>query len=370
MQIKTETRVGLFILVALAIFFYMTFRIGVFRFDMGSYASYIVNFKDVSGLLKKADVKIAGVKVGWVEELSLRKDEYEAQAQIMVLKRYKLRSDSYAIVRQDGLLGTKYLEIFPGDPLLSTLPPGSVLSKPSKAPVSVDELLYEFKNIAHNVQDVTSSLKDIFGSEEGKQRLSDSLRNIDHAVDQFASVTEILNRTMQNNEENINSILQDMRDFSANAREVMPHFGDDVRRLADRLDYDIFPAFQTSMEKISEVFDRDFNRVATRLEGTSDALEDAALQAREGMKNISSVAQKIDQGKGFLGKLVHDEDTYRDLQVAAQGLKNYFTVIDNLGIVFDTHFESMHKPGEHFADLKDAKAEGGTEKAGAAGCSL
>src|SRR5579872_4199939 len=127
-----ETRVGLFVLTALCILAYMGFQIFVFRFDRGRYADYILYFKDISGLSRKGDVKIAGVKVGWVDSVTLAaNDEMLAEVKVKVLKDYSLYSDSYALVRQDGLLGPKFIEINPGDPLLRKLAPGDPLGRPS-----------------------------------------------------------------------------------------------------------------------------------------------------------------------------------------------------------------------------------------------
>jgi phospholipid/cholesterol/gamma-HCH transport system substrate-binding protein len=348
LRIKTETRVGLFILVALAIFFYMTFHIGVFRLNVSSYSPYLINFKDVSGLAPKAPVKVAGVKVGWVEDIYLVEDDYDVQARVMIKKTCILRSDSSAIVRQDGVLGTKYLEIVPGDPLLPSLSAGATLGKPSRELVSIDELLYKFQSIANNVDDVTSALKDVFGSEENKKRLTDSMKNMDYAIERFAAVTESLDRTMANNETNINIILENFREFSVDAKDILPSLKGDISRVANRLDSDVFPAFQESMERISEVFDRDFNRVATKLEGTTFSLEEAAEQARDSFRSLHSVTQKIDDGKGLIGKLVNEEEAYHDIRVAARGLKNYFSTVDSMGIVIDSHFESMFRPAENF----------------------
>ena len=62
MRLNTETTVGIFVLAAFGVFFYMTFQIGVFRLDSTNYRAHKVFFVDVSGLSRKADVKIAGVK--------------------------------------------------------------------------------------------------------------------------------------------------------------------------------------------------------------------------------------------------------------------------------------------------------------------
>lgn len=82
---NVETRVGIFVLLALGVFAYMGFQIGAFRFDRGSYSKYTLLFKDISGLARKADVKIAGVKVGWVEEITLLPDDHLTVARAVVM---------------------------------------------------------------------------------------------------------------------------------------------------------------------------------------------------------------------------------------------------------------------------------------------
>ena len=337
---NTENRVGIFVLAALGIFAYMGFKIGAFRFDRGHYAQYTMYFKDVSGLSKKADVKIAGVKVGWVEDIGLEPDNgLKAEASVMVLRDYKLHSDAYAVVRQEGLLGAKYLELIPGDSLLPQLKEGQTLSKPSKSPVSIDELMSQFQKIAGNVEEITDSFRGAVGGVQGKEQLQSMFENFNLTAEKMARFSEVLERSFVRNEDNLDSILQ---------------LGNDLRRLADRLDKDVLPSFQENIDKIANVFDRDFNRIATKLEAAAGAMEEASIEARDGLRNVSSIAEKIDEGKGLLGKLVNEDETYRDLKVAVQGLRNYFAKVDRMEIIFDTHFESMHRRAENY-DHEDTK---------------
>ena len=335
MQIKTETSVGLFILVALGIFFYMTFNIGVFRFDRRDYYPYTVYFKDVSGLQKKADVKIAGVKVGWVESIELLQDgDLQAKAHIMVHNRYHLYRDAHAVVRQEGLLGSKYLEVIPGDPMLPALGSGQALGKPAQPPVNIDELLQRFKVIATNVEDITGSLKDVIGSEE-RDQLRSMMDNFSSAANSMAAFSATLDRTLQHNESNIDSMLSDFKDLARDVRTG-------------------WPSVQHGIENVSTAVDRDLNRIATKFETSADAIEEAALQARDGLRSVAEVADKINEGRGLLGKLVTEDETYHDLKSAVQGLKNYFAKVDKLGIVFDAHSENMWGIGENFVDHIDS----------------
>ena len=325
---------GVFVIFALGILFYMTFNIGVFRLNRGDYNHYTVYFEDVSGLQKKAEVKIAGVKVGWVESIDLLQDGVlQAKALITVLKVYELHTDAYAIVRQDGILGAKYLEIVPGDSLLPALGSGQALGKPGRPPVNVDELFQKFKVIANNVEDITNSIKNVVGS-DGTDNLRSIITNFNTASSHLSAFSDSLERTISSNEQNLNSMISDFKDFAKEIRTGWPNL-------------------QSSIEKMSNVIDRDLNRFATKFESTAGAVEDAAVQARDGLRSISDVADKINEGRGLLGKLVTEDETYSDIKVAVQGLKNYFAKVERLGIVFDAHSESMWGKAENFTDHLD-----------------
>lgn len=340
MQGKIETYVGLFVIAALGIFFYMGFRIGAFRFDKGKYNTYTMYFKDISGLSRKGDVKIAGVKVGWVETVDLVAGEtLRAKADVMIDKNYTLYSDAYPIVRQDGLLGPKFIEIIPGDPLLRKIPSGETLSQPSVEPVNIDKIMHQFKDIAENVNDVSLALKEAIGTPEGKEQLRAIVENLDSTIQKFSSFAEKVDRSIGRNEENINSFLE---------------IGNHVRSLSLKLQDEVLPSFQAGIDTIASVVDRDFGRVAQKIEDTIGSFEEASIQARDSLKAMSSVAEKIDEGKGLLGKLINEDETYRDLRVAVKGFKNYLTKLDRIQIVFDSHFETMHRPAEHY-EYQDAK---------------
>lgn len=185
MQIKTETKVGLFVILAIAIFIFMVMGIGAFRWSTSGYMAYKVAFDDVSGLSQKAEVKIAGVKVGWVTSLDLSAADHRARADIMVNKKYRLYDNASAIVRQEGLIGTKYLEVIPGDPMLPKLQAGDSLARPGREAVSVDELLFKFKNIATHVEQITNNFKEAFTGADRAEQLKSTVENISKAAAKF-----------------------------------------------------------------------------------------------------------------------------------------------------------------------------------------
>ena len=177
LRIRTETTVGIFMLVATGIFIYMSYQIGVFRFDRSKYSHYTLFFSDVSGLNRKADIKIAGVKVGWVDTLKIIDQGQQVEVGILVLKECILHQNASAVIRQEGMLGSKFVELYPGDPHSDIISPGGALQKLSRETASLDEVMYEFRQLARNMNDVTKSLKEVLAS------------NVSQAGDQIASLS-------------------------------------------------------------------------------------------------------------------------------------------------------------------------------------
>jgi len=318
LRIKTETSVGLFILVAIGIFLYMSFQIGVFRFDTARYNRYSVFFHDISGLNTKANVQIAGVKVGWVEAVDLVSDGQQVRADVMVLKSYVLHTDAYGVIRQDGLLGTKYVELHPGDSRLPTIKPGGILMRASQDPVSIDQILVELQDISKNISDVTKSFKNVFGGDAGAARIEDMIGNFTKASDRVATFVTSLEGVVERNEHSFTDLVSDLRIVIGDLKQDLPNT---TRELRD------------SINRASTAIDRDLGRLMTKFEDTTGPLSD--------------VMTKINKGEGILGKLISDEDMGRDAKVAIDGVKKYFSKIDKLGVVFDVRGEGMYGIGDH-----------------------
>ena len=140
----------------------------------------------------------------------------------MIDKRYSIRSDATALVRQDGLLGVKFLEINPGDPLLPALSKGQALGNPGKSPASVDSLIQKFSSVADNVEEITSSLKDAVVGANHQGQLKDMVSRFHIASEKIASFSEGLDRIVGKNENDVNALVADLRNFAHDLRAGYP----------------------------------------------------------------------------------------------------------------------------------------------------
>ncbi len=99
-------------------------------------------FDHIDGLGVGADVRVAGVKVGTVNQERIDPQSVQAVVELTVRDDIKLPKDSAAIVTSESLLGGKYLSLQPGgDETL--LQPGQTITI-TQSSVSLEELLGKF----------------------------------------------------------------------------------------------------------------------------------------------------------------------------------------------------------------------------------
>jgi phospholipid/cholesterol/gamma-HCH transport system substrate-binding protein len=111
------------------------------RSAVSGYTIY-AKFDRIDGLGVGADVRLAGVKVGSVNEERIDPQTFQAVVGLTVRNDMKLPIDSAAIVTSESLLGGKYLTLQPGgDETL--LQPGQTITI-TQSSVSLEELLGKF----------------------------------------------------------------------------------------------------------------------------------------------------------------------------------------------------------------------------------
>lgn len=100
------------------------------------------SFRSVEGITVGTDVRLAGVKVGSVTDLSLNPTTFFADATISMRSDVLLPTDSTLLVSSEGLLGGSFVEVLPGG-AIDNLGPGDEIEDTQGA-VSLITLLLKF----------------------------------------------------------------------------------------------------------------------------------------------------------------------------------------------------------------------------------
>ncbi len=107
-----ETSIGLAFIVIVLAFSTMLFKNNTS--NSMQYYSVLAECDNASGVNNGTDVKIAGIKIGYVDNISLNEQNYNAHITIKLNKDIKIPKDSTAAIVTDGFFGGKLIKIDPG----------------------------------------------------------------------------------------------------------------------------------------------------------------------------------------------------------------------------------------------------------------
>jgi len=107
-----EFWVGLFVILGLLAFSYISINVARMKFSDRGYKKITAVFTDVSGLKLGAPVEVAGVQVGSVSNVNL--EDTRALVTLQILEAFPVRDDDIAQIRTKGIIGDKYVRLSPG----------------------------------------------------------------------------------------------------------------------------------------------------------------------------------------------------------------------------------------------------------------
>lgn len=107
-----EATVGAFVVIAAVIFFYFGYT-STHHEANKTYRLYAL-FDRIDGLNIGNDVRMSGVKIGYVESFELDPQSYQAKVALRVKHDLKLSTDTRAEISSESLMGGKYLALTPG----------------------------------------------------------------------------------------------------------------------------------------------------------------------------------------------------------------------------------------------------------------
>lgn len=114
MQRRSWAEVGAGALVLLVAIVFLAYAIGQSGRASASGYSLSARFDRIDGLSSGADVRLAGVRVGRVEDMRVDPQTFLARVTFRLDAGIRLPRDSSAEITSDGLLGGRYVALVPG----------------------------------------------------------------------------------------------------------------------------------------------------------------------------------------------------------------------------------------------------------------
>ncbi len=283
MKWSNEARIGLAVFGAAMILLAGIIYLRGIDLRSKEYALHVF-YRNVNGLKDGDVVTVGGLSIGRVESMVLAGNQIAVNLSIGT--KVHLPRDSKALLKSQTIMGGKFIEITPGADSLILLN-GDTLSGSYEADLS--ELTATLSPISSNVLGILENVNSTF-DEPTRLRIQNIVADLARSS---ARLQEVVRAGAKNAD-------QAFLDFSS--------FSKDLARFARTLD-----TLAVTQRGNLDTGMTAFRRVAVNMDRLSAKLENTA-------ESLNEVLARINRGEGSLGKFVHEEKLYNDLDTLAVNL--------------------------------------------------
>lgn len=277
-----EFKVGLMVIVVSSLIGVMSLKVAEGPGVLGRKVEHSFVIDDAGGLVKMGAVKMAGIKVGVVDDIQLENNR--AKVILALEPGTKLDSTSKVILKSDGILGDRHVEILPGDGTGQPLSNGQELPIESKGGGGMDSLMSDVSKVAKSLNELMATLNKAVN--EG-----DTSTKIGRIMDNIEGLTEDLSQISSQNKDKLNEIVDRIQSISKNLDE---------------------------------------NLDAETLAGLGRTV-----------RNMEEITDKVNKGEGTLGRLINDEETVEELNSAISNVNKFLGGANKMETSIDFHTEYL-----------------------------
>lgn len=216
---SSEAKVGLFVVVALAIFTATFLSVATIQLA-GDKLPYSTRFKFAGGLEPGKVVRFGGLKAGLITDVRRAADDPTMAEVLFELREdIPLNEDSVASISSLNALGDNYMEISPGTKEAARIPPGG--SIPSEEAVTFSDITKKVVEVTDTAQTMMADVKvDV-------ELLISDLRDL------TGNLTEL---TGQENQENIAGLLRGANEMVDTQAPKIDQITDQIAVLLEKVD--------------------------------------------------------------------------------------------------------------------------------------
>ncbi|HEX2952347.1 MAG TPA: MlaD family protein, partial [Armatimonadota bacterium] len=217
MHISNELRVGIMFFAGLALLVLLIATLTRWGQTRNAY-SFIIRFDQAQGIQSGADVRVSGVKVGQVSDVSLDPATSAALVTVRVDKRVNLYQGYKFSIGLGGLVGERYIEITPSVTRTARIGPGSKVD--GNESTDINQLLGSANTVMTKLSTTADALNAIMGDEATQQHFKRAVADIQKTATSSSQFAEQLNQMARTNRGAIDLVMANLGDVSSDIRRV------------------------------------------------------------------------------------------------------------------------------------------------------
>jgi phospholipid/cholesterol/gamma-HCH transport system substrate-binding protein len=199
-------KLGMFVVLSLTVFLVTVYFIGKSQNLFGTTFHLQTKFKNVSGLQIGNNVQLSGINIGTIKNIEFVSDSIVTVNMVIrsEIQQY-IKTDAFATIGSDGLMGDKVLMISPGTNSLEIVKDDALIK--SKEAIGMEDLMTGLKKSIDNAEIITKQLSEFsYKINNGKGTLSKvltdeafsksidkTLQNLETGTDEFVVFTRKMN---------------------------------------------------------------------------------------------------------------------------------------------------------------------------------
>ena len=358
---RIELKVGVFVLVALALIAVLALRFSETGLSLGRTYTLRLHAPNAGGLIPDSPVMMAGVRIGYLDRIALDTGQTDTNKlvtlHVQIHQQYQIPADSKFHIETAGFLGDQYIAVMP---MPGT---GGMLTANAEAfceaPISLQETARSLRDslqetaaagrkLIQNADDMIGSLSNTFTRIDQKLLNNNTLTNITSTVSNFQAVSADVRRFTQG----MDQVAQQLTNFVSRSAEVI----EKLNRTAGNVNQLVTtnsPAIASSITNIN-MFTKSLSISAQALQ-TSLTNNTANVQiivsnlasvtddARKFTASANQLMTDLQAGRGLAGNLLKDEQTMHQFRALLTNLNTAVHRFSTLTSNLNTH-GLLHKP--------------------------
>lgn len=320
-----EIKVGLFVFLSIILVFVVIFALQGWWTTGRGYEITIL-FPNASGLQKGAPVRLAGVEVGRVIDISLTPD-VKARVKVRIRRGVEIYSN-YSIKIAVPIIGERYIEIKPTEPKGRKVEEGA--SVIGQIPISFEEMAGDVQSLVGKLQEEISSFGETATSllkENVKIAIKQAqvfLERAISAVDNISRLAENVNRIIVANQENIEGTTSNLREAMGFLKDLLGESKENIVQATRNLQESTgelknrLSSISNQLESIVE----EVRKASARSDVIVGNIESASLSLGKAMANLEGISADIKQLTGNKEFIQNIQDSVRIAKEALEEARN------------------------------------------------
>lgn len=295
---KTEVRVGLFVLIGLAMIGGLILQFGRIGDRVRGHYPIVVVFDDASGLIKGSEIRMGGARIGKVAETPMLNDQLKVEVELSVSDMIRIPVNSQFQIASATILGDKLIQITP--PETKT---GQFIAEGQRivggGPSGLDAIQNNAEAVSRDARQLMKDAKEM-------------LTNVDATVGDIRNATRKLDQALERvntavlSETNLQSISRTIANFEQSSTSLKPTLDDARETLA-------------TLRKAADNANARINEIGPAFKQVPQAV----ASIKQAADKAGNAIDRVSQGEGLLGTLAEDKGVSTDTKTFIKNLRQY-----------------------------------------------